>query len=132
MTDADDFRALSELLTGEQGLEPTLAEAYRTRLAAAFPADLPHLLDAYRAAATAAVPATALHATLDGDPALARAARETMAIWFTAQFTRPNGSQDPPDTPAHYRAGLVWQVIRAHPLSAAPVPGGYGYWSQHP
>ncbi|NUL04759.1 hypothetical protein HRW07_16300 [Streptomyces lunaelactis] len=132
MNHAADFRALSELLTGEHPLDSALADAHRERLARAFPHDMGRLIDAYRAAAAQADPAAAMRAALDADTALARAARETIAIWYTAQFTRPDNSQDAPDTPARYRSGLVWKVIGAHPISAAPVPGGYGYWTQHP
>ncbi|MCY0929454.1 sugar dehydrogenase complex small subunit [Streptomyces sp. H27-H1] len=132
MTDSADFVALSELLIGEPSLDTSLADAYRGRLTGAYPADLPRLLDAYRAAATQPDPAAALTAALNADTALARVCRETITVWYTAQFTRPDGSQDAPGTPAQYRSGLVWQVIQAHPISAAPVPGGYGSWSQHP
>ncbi|MBL1097676.1 sugar dehydrogenase complex small subunit [Streptomyces coffeae] len=132
MTHAADFRALSELLTGEPSLNQALADAYRQRLSQAYPADLPRLIDAYRAASGQSDPAVALRAALDADTALARAARETLAVWYTSQFTRPDGTLDAPDTPRHYQESLVWKVIQAHPLSAAPIPGGYGYWTQHP
>ncbi|MFE9629391.1 hypothetical protein [Streptomyces sp. NPDC006463] len=132
MTHADDFLALSELLTGEQQLLPATADAHRQRLARAFPNDLDRLIDAYRDAATQPDPVTALRTALDGDPTLARVARETLAIWFTAQFTRPDNTQDAPDTPASFRSGLVWKVIKAHPPATAPLPGGYGHWARHP
>ncbi|MFI0990421.1 sugar dehydrogenase complex small subunit [Streptomyces exfoliatus] len=132
MTHAADFRALSELLTGEQPLDQATADAHRERLARHFPADVDRLIDAYRAAVGQPDPGAALFTAVNADPALARLARETLAIWYTAQFTRPDNTQDAPDTPSRYRAGLVWKVISAHPLSAAPVPGGYGYWTQHP
>ncbi|WP_330333648.1 sugar dehydrogenase complex small subunit [Streptomyces sp. NBC_00536] len=134
MTHAADFRALSELLTGESSLDQALADAYRERLDRAFPADLDRLIDAWRTASTQADPGQALAAALDADTALARTAKETIMVWFTAQFKRPDGTQDPPGTPEQYRAGLVWQVIKAHPLSAAPAApaGGYGYWADQP
>lgn len=135
MTDAADFLALSKLLTGEPALDPALAEAYRQRLTAAFATDLPRLINAYRSASTAADPATALQASMDADTALARVARETITVWYTAQFAKPDNTMDPPATPDQYRAGLVWKVIQAHPISAAPTPpapSGYGYWTQHP
>jgi hypothetical protein len=135
MTHAADFRALSELLTGQAALDARLADAYRQRLTSAYHADLPRLIDAYRAAATESDAGAALRAALDADPALARVARETIAVWYTAQFTRPDGTPDPPGTAQQYRAGLIWKVIKAHPASAAPVPpapSGYGYWTQRP
>ncbi|SEE09396.1 sugar dehydrogenase complex small subunit [Streptomyces sp. TLI_105] len=131
MTHAADFPALSELLTGESSLDQALADAYRERLHRAYPADLDRLIDAWRTAATQPDPGQALAAALDADTALARVAKETIMVWFTAQFKRPDETQDPPGTPEQYRAGLVWQVIRAHPLSAAPT-GGYGYWAYQP
>lgn len=135
MTDDADFLALSELLTAEPGLDPATGTAYLRRLTAAFPADLPRLLAAFREAAGQADPAAGLRTRLDADPGLARAARETITIWFTAGFTRPDDRPDAPDTPEHYRSGLIWKVIKAHPIAAAPQPpepSGYGYWIQHP
>ncbi|MFE5714445.1 sugar dehydrogenase complex small subunit [Streptomyces sp. NPDC056501] len=132
MTHAADFRALSELLTGETPLEQATADAHRTRLEAHYPAALTRLVDAYRTASGQPDPGAALFAAVNADPELARIARETLAIWYTAQFTRPDNTQAGPDTPARYRGALVWQAISAHPLSAAPTPGGYGYWAQHP
>lgn len=105
MTHPADFRALSELLTGEHPLDPALADAHRERLALAFPTDI----NTYRDAAAQADPAS-LRAALNAATALARAARETIAIWYTAQFTRPDNTQDAPDTPQHYRSGLVLET----------------------
>jgi len=133
METTTDFQALSELLTGEPHLKKKLADAYERRLTAAYPADLPRLIDAYRAADAEPDTAGALQSALDGDAALARVARETIAVWYTAQFARPDDTQDPPETPAQYRAGLIWKVIKAHPISATPASSnGYGYWTHHP
>ncbi|MER5726950.1 hypothetical protein ABT084_01125 [Streptomyces sp. NPDC002138] len=132
MSDAADFRALSELLTGEAGLDQAAADVNRNRLAVHYPTALPRLIDAYRTAVGLPDPGAALFTAVNADAELARVARETLAIWYTAQFTKPDNTQVGPDSPAHYRAGLVWQVIQAHPLSAPPVPGGYGSWTQHP
>lgn len=135
MTDTADFLALSELLTGEPQLDPALADAYQQRLTTVFAADLPRLISAYRSASATDDPAATLQAAMDADTALARVARETITVWYTAQFTRPDNTVDPPATPGQYRAGLVWKVIQAHPVSAAPTPpapSGYGYWTQHP
>ncbi|MCG6495522.1 sorbitol dehydrogenase family protein [Kitasatospora sp. A2-31] len=135
-TDATDFLDLTRLLTAEPAPDPAIGEAYRQRLASAFPHDLPRLLDAHRKAVTQPDPAAALQSALDADSGLARVARETIAIWFTAEFTRPDGAIDPPGSAEQYQSGLIWQVIRAHPISHAPeLPpplGGYGYWARHP
>jgi hypothetical protein len=132
MTHAADFRALSELLTGESPLDQSVADAHRARLETHYATALSRLIDAYRAASSQPDPGAALFTAVNSDPELARIARETLAIWYTAQFTRPDNTQVGPESPARYREGLVWQVIKAHPISAAPVPGGYGYWAQHP
>lgn len=132
MTHAADFRALSELLTGQTPLDQATADAHRARLEAHYPAAVTRLIDTYLTVSGEANPGAALFAAVNADPELARIARETLAIWYSGQFTRPDNTQAGPETPARYREALVWQVIRAHPLSAAPVPGGYGYWAQHP
>ncbi|MFD3839813.1 sugar dehydrogenase complex small subunit [Streptomyces sp. NPDC058642] len=132
MTHAADFRVLSELLTGQTPLDQAAADAHRTRLETHYPAAVARLIDTYRTVSAEIDPAAALFAAVNADPELARIARETLAIWYSAQFTRPDNTQAGPETPARYRDALIWQVIRAHPLSAAPVPGGYGYWAQHP
>ncbi|EST35076.1 sugar dehydrogenase complex small subunit [Streptomyces roseochromogenus] len=135
MSDATDFRALSELLTGEGRLNAQRADDYRVRLTAAFPADVPRLLDAYRTVTSQDDPGKALVDAVNADPALARLTRETITVWYTAQFTRPDGKPDAPGTPAQYQDGLIWRVIEAHPPSFAPqppAPSGYGYWTDHP
>ncbi|MEV0905453.1 sugar dehydrogenase complex small subunit [Streptomyces hokutonensis] len=135
MTHAADFLALSEHLTGEPSLDPQLADSYRQRLAAAYPADLGRLIDAWHAAAASPDPGAALQADLDADTRLALAARATITVWYTAQFARPDGSPDAPGTTQQFRSGLIWKVIQAHPTSAAPQPpepSGYGYWAQRP
>ncbi|MFF4265056.1 sugar dehydrogenase complex small subunit [Streptomyces virginiae] len=132
MTDATDFRALSELLTGEPSLDQATADAHRTHLAAHYPAALPRLIEAYRTASGQPDPGGALFAAVNAAPELARIARETLAIWYTAQFTRPDNTQAGPAAPGLYRGGLVWRAIRAYPISAAPTPGTYGHWAQHP
>ncbi|WBO69534.1 hypothetical protein [Streptomyces camelliae] len=99
MTTADDFRAVSELLTGECPLGAQLSDAYQQRLKAAYPADLTGLIDACRAATGQTDPAAALPERLDVDPALARVARETIALWYTSQFTRPDGTLHTPGSP---------------------------------
>ncbi|MHB9863451.1 hypothetical protein [Streptomyces sp. YIM S03343] len=110
------------------------ANDYRLRLTAAFPADVPRLIAAYRTAASQADPGKALVDAVNADPALARVTRETIAVWYTAQFTRPDGKPDAPGTPAQYQDGLIWPVIKAHPPAAPqpPAPSGYGYWTDHP
>ncbi|MFF7992552.1 sugar dehydrogenase complex small subunit [Kitasatospora xanthocidica] len=130
-----DFGALSELLTGESALDAGRADAYLQRLTAFFPTDVPRLLDAYRAAAGAPDPAKSLVDAVNADPALARVARETVTVWYTAQFTRPDGRTDPPGTADQYASGLIWQVIKAKPPATTPKPpdpDGYGYWTRKP
>ncbi|QTE02470.1 hypothetical protein [Streptomyces cyanogenus] len=39
---------------------------------------------------------------MDADTALARVARETITVWHTAQFKRPDNTVDPPATPGQY------------------------------
>jgi hypothetical protein len=51
-------------------------------------------------------------------------ARETIAIWFTSQFTLPDGRPSA-GTAQQWKSGLLWKLIDA-PAPAA-VPGEYGY-----
>ncbi|MFF2956691.1 sugar dehydrogenase complex small subunit [Kitasatospora sp. NPDC057965] len=135
MSDATDFLALSELLTGEASLDATRSDEYLQRLTAAFPADVPRLLDAYRTAAGQPDPATALVDAVNADPALARITRETVTVWYLAQFSRPDGKPDTPTTAAQYQDGLLWRVIKAKAPGTTPQPpspDGYGYWTKQP
>lgn len=130
MSDTDDFLALSKLLTGEDELDPTLAEAYRRRLERFYGDDLKALLGAFHEVAGGPDAGTELTKVLDQSGRTAIVAKELITIWFTSQFTRPDRSQDGPEDAGQYRSSLLWKVIRAHVPAVSDGP--YGYWEHHP
>jgi hypothetical protein len=126
---ATSFLELSRVLTGESELDPKLGGEYQDRLQAAYPAEFESLLAAFSSLDSGGDMAAQLKERLDGDSASARLAREVMAIWFTSQFTQPDGRPSA-GTAEQWKSGLLWKVIDA-PVPAA-VPGEYGYWAEKP
>jgi len=146
MDDTSAFIELSALLTGSFHLadnnakRSTVTEAvareYRLRLMAVFSSKLPVLLEAYKtlAAATPKPPIDdALLASLKALPAFTEnvfVAKQIVNIWYFSQF-KP---EDKPDAPlidgGRYEEGLVWPLIKAHPIGFSGQP--HGYWSSQP
>jgi len=122
------FLGLSRLLTGEE-LNEQLATEYHDRLHAQYPDQLAGLVQAYSEVAAEPDVAARLRERLDADPPLATMAKETIKIWFTSQFARPDGKTDAgPAT--HWKAGLLWRVIHAPVPATGPYP--YGFWADPP
>jgi hypothetical protein len=126
MSQADDFFALSQLLTGEESLDSQVSVAYLARIEAAYPAATPALLATFRDVAGATDPGDALMTELEQHQDQAEVARQVMTIWYTSQFTKPDKSADPPGDVNQYRSALLWKVIQAHVPATSPAP--YGYW----
>ena len=126
MSKADDFFALSKLLTGEDSLDRELSDAYLDRIERAYPNVVPPLLTAFRALAKAPNIGEALMTELEQHQDQAEVARQVVTVWYTSQFTRPDKSTDPPADVNQYRSALLWKVIRAHPPAVSAGP--YGYW----
>ena len=126
MSDADDFFALSQLLTGQESLERKVSDAYLGRISAVYPEALPALVATFRNVAGALDPGDALMSELDQHQDQAEVARQLVTVWYTSQFTRPDKSADPPGTVAQYQSALLWEVIHAH--APAVSSGPYGYW----
>jgi hypothetical protein len=126
---ASDFLGLSRVLTGEEGLDEDIASQYFDRLHAAYPSELDALVAGFAAIAGGLGVAARLKELLDADPTLAKIARQIITVWFTSQFTRPDGSSDA-GTAEQWKSGLLWPVI--HAPAPAAVPGPYGYWANRP
>jgi hypothetical protein len=125
MPQADDFFALSKLLTGEESLDRAVSDAYLGRIKSAYPALSP-LLKTFRDLAGTPDLGDALLTELEQHPDQAEVARQVVTVWYTSQFTTPDKSTDPPGDVNQYRSALLWQVIRAHPPAVSTGP--YGYW----
>src|SRR5688500_12583781 len=125
----DLFLKLSEELTGEAPLNPTLARDYLKRVRAA--AEGAHL-DALLAEAGAIFEAggdvqSAIAERIMGDDDLRRVAKVVILIWY---FGEIRGAQDVGGHPDHYFQGLFWPIVSAH---APGISGGYfGHWSYPP
>src|SRR2546422_242332 len=105
MTEAEDFLALSTVLTGESKLPEKVAEAYRARLEKAYPTDMAALLKEFRSLPHEGNRGDHLEAALDQKPALAPLAKEVITVWYTSQFTQSDGkTQDGPRTVDEYRS----------------------------
>jgi Membrane bound FAD containing D-sorbitol dehydrogenase len=127
MTDAEDFLAVSRILTGERELPEGVAEAYRARLDRAYPAPMTALLEEFRKLPHEGNRGDHLEAALEQKPELVALAKELITVWYTSQFTLADGkTQDGPGSVEEYRSGLLWKVIQAHPPGVSAGP--YGYW----
>src|SRR5215216_2721840 len=89
-----DFFGLSRVLTGQSELDEGLASQYFDRLHAAYPSELDALVTAFANIADELGVAARLKELLDGDPGLAKIARQVITVWFTSQFTRSDGRPD--------------------------------------
>ena len=126
MSQADDFLALSQLLTGEESLDREVSDAYLGRIESAYPAALPPLLTTFRDLEGTPDLGDALMTELEQHQDQAEVARQVVTVWYTSQFTKPDKSTDPPGDLNQYRSALLWKVIRAHPPAVSAGP--YGYW----
>lgn len=131
---SEPFIDLSRGLTGEEDLDLELAEEYEHRIRDHFGDLLDRFDDEYRKFQPpgSADREPAVQAALDQDPKFHSLAREIIRLWYTGQFSAPHPFNDPdlPREVEHYRKGLLWRVIKAHP------PGftnsGYGAWAKLP
>src|SRR5215211_7975886 len=104
------FLEISRLLTGETELDAELASQYHDRLRAVYPSGLDTLLTAVPKIGDDGDRASRLKEWLDAHADAARAARETIAIWFTSQFTLPDDRTSGAESAEQWRAGLLWKV----------------------
>ena len=132
------FLALSEALTGVKDLELDLSRAYLARLDAAFGTkQIDALLNRFDTkVAKADMPEQAVEQHIMKDAKLGQLGHELIILWYLAGFRAPgiDSGASPmelgPETPEQYFRGLLWPVIRAHPLGLS---GGYfGYWRYPP
>ena len=134
---------LSALLTGmykildpvDNQLNASTADEYLRRLMGEFPEALPKLLTAYeRLASVAPKPDIddALLTKLKAEPEFAEAdvafvAKQIVNIWYFSQFSTSSGSMVDGGL---YERGLVWPLIKAHPIGYSNQP--FGYWTNKP
>ena len=134
---------LSALLTGayaivdpkEKQLNESTADEYLRRLTGVFPEPLPKLLAAYERLASI-VPKPAIDDALleklkaepeFADPDVLLVAKQIVNIWYFSQFNTPGGSMVDGGL---YERGLVWPLIKAHPIGYSDQP--FGYWTKKP
>lgn len=137
------FMELSALLTGvyrivndpeDKQLNQSTADEYLRRLKGEFPA-LQKLLGAYEGlAATVPKPAiddqllSSLKATAEfADPEVVFVAKQIVNVWYFSQFNTASGATV---DGGFYERGLVWSIIKAHPIGYSDQP--FGYWTTKP
>ena len=124
------FKTVSEIATGVDDLDPSIANAYEVRIREAFPGKLDAFLhDAAKISGHADAEAALSDLLKQGSPHL-EVARQIIQIWYTSQFTRPDGSVDPPGTEDQFKSALLWRVIGAVAPAYSDRP--YGYWKDKP
>ena len=130
MSNVDLFLKLSVTLTGVDQLEPTIAREYEARISEAFPVEHRELMDAFGKIVRSADLNAAVLKLLSDHPKVVPMVRQLVQLWYTAQFTRLDGSIDGPQTEEQYKSSLLWKVI------GAVVPGysdrQHGYWKDQP
>lgn len=125
MSELDQFVSLSQILTAAPVLDVSRAQRYLDKLKTAYPVQLPALL-----AATTNVVAndiSALVTDLQFKPVL----QQIIGIWFTGEYVTQAPDNIPmPATQEDFYAGLLWEVVRAHPPTRSGAD--YGYWATPP
>ena len=135
---------LSALLTGvytivndpeDKQLNQSTADEYLRRLKGEFPGPLQKLVLAYEGLASV-VPKPAIDDqllnTLKGtpefaDPDVVFVAKQIVNVWYFSQFNTASGSMV---DGGFYERGLVWSIIKAHPIGYSDQP--FGYWTKKP
>ena len=137
------FMELSALLTGvykiidptDKQLNESTADEYLRRLTGEFPELLPKLLDAYERLASAVPKPDIDDALLTkvqaepefAEPDVAFVAKHIVNIWYFSQFNTTTGTTVDGGL---YERGLVWPLIKAHPIGYSNQP--FGYWTKKP
>jgi hypothetical protein len=138
------FMELSAMLTGlykivtdpeDNQLNQSTADEYLRRLTGEFSGPLQKLLDAYgRLASENPKPAIddVLLGRLKAEPEFAEAdvvfvAKQIVNIWYFSQFNTASGSTVDGGL---YERGLVWSLIKAHPIGYSDQP--FAYWTKKP
>lgn len=130
MADAAAFRKLSQAITGFDDLDQTIAAAYAARIGEAFPDRLASLMAAFAPVSGNADLEAAVTKILTDNPKLEAVTRQIAEIWYTSQFTRDDGSLDPPRSEEEFKYGLLWKAIGA--VAPAYSDRAYGYWQEKP
>ena len=143
MDDTTAFMELSALLTGrynivtdpvDKTLSEPIAKEYQRRLMGVFSARLPTLVGAYKPLASTTPPPPindALLATLRATQEFKDhefVAKQIVNIWYFSQF-KADESPNFLDG-GFYEEGLVWDLIKAHPIGFSHQP--HGYWTKQP
>jgi hypothetical protein len=145
MDDTTAFLELSALLTGrhniatdpeDRAVSEPVAREYQRRLMAAFATKLPLLQDAYKSVASGNPKPPIDERLLEKFRARPEfkdhefVAKQIVNIWYFSQFK----AEDLPTAPfldgGFYEEGLVWPLIKAHPIGFSNRP--HGYWAKRP
>jgi hypothetical protein len=142
------FMELSALLTGlyqivndpeDKHLNESTADGYLRVIMGEFPDYVPKLLDAYqRLASTVPKPAIddKLLKKLLAEPEFSApgqrfVAKQIVNLWYFSQFsTNENDTLGSVVDGGFYERGLVWSLIKAHPIGYSDRP--FGYWTEKP
>jgi len=130
MPTSSAFKTISEIATGVDNLDASIANAYEARISEAFPKSFDSFMkDAANIPAGPGAEATLSDLLKAGSPHL-DVARQIIQIWYTSQFSRPDGSVDPPQSEDQFKSALLWRVIGAVAPAYSDRP--YGYWKDKP
>jgi Membrane bound FAD containing D-sorbitol dehydrogenase len=130
MADVAAFRKFSQAITGFDNLDQTIAAAYAARIEEAFPKPLADLMAAFAPVSGSPDLEAAVTKILTDNPKLVAMTRQIAEIWYTSQFTRDDGSLDPPENEDQFKYGLLWKTIGAVAPAFSDRP--YGYWKDKP
>ncbi len=129
-TELEKFADLSTILTGEKKLDKALAGQYLARLKAQYPAQMQTLLKTFGEIAADKYLNFEVKRRLVDDKTLAPLTQAIIGVWYTSEFTAPDGKTPSTGTQEQFYSGLLWKVIRAHPPTHSTLK--YGYWTKPP
>ena len=130
MTNLAAFQKLSQAITGFDDLDQKIAAAYAARIEEVFPKTFAALMAAFEPVSGSANLEAAVTKILTEHPELIPMTRQIAEVWYTSQFTRDDGSLDPPATEDEFKYGLLWKAIGAVAPAYSDRP--YGYWKDKP
>jgi hypothetical protein len=132
MSDEDIFLKISQELTGLTNLDRDLANDYYHILEMKFNIYIDELLGIYKQVEGQPDSLNQLISRIENNVLVLHVAKQIARIWYVSQFRDTDPASKVQLYGGHWKEGLLWKVIRAHPPAYTNHPDELGYWKFHP